>query len=92
MGLCCFVRAFSCSGEQGLIFTAVLKFLVAVASLVAEYGLYGAWGSALVAQGLSTCSSGAQHFVVLRLSCTVAWGIFPGQRSNPFPFHRKADS
>ena len=78
------------SGGYSLI--ASPRFLTVVASLGAAHGLYGAWVSALVAQGLSTCSSGAQHFVVLRLSCTVAWGIFPGQRSNPFPFHRKADS
>ena len=39
MGLCCFVPACSCASEQGLLFTAVLKFVVEVASLVAEYGL-----------------------------------------------------
>lgn len=66
MGLCCFMRAFSCSGEQGLIFTAVLKFLVAVASLVAEYGLCGAWVSAVAAQGLSACSPRAQLHCGLR--------------------------
>ena len=38
LGLCCCVRAFS-SGELGLLFVAVLRLLIAVASLVAEHRL-----------------------------------------------------
>ena len=34
--LCCFVRAFSSRGERGLLFIAVHRLLIAVASLVAE--------------------------------------------------------
>ena len=39
LGLRCCARAFSSCGEQGLLFVAVLRLLIAVASLVAEYGL-----------------------------------------------------
>ena len=39
LGLCCCVRAFSSCGEQGLLFVAVHRVLIAVASLVAEHGL-----------------------------------------------------
>ena len=38
LGLHCCARAFS-SGEQGLLFIAVCRLLIAVASLVAEHGL-----------------------------------------------------
>ena len=39
LGLCCCTRAFSICGELGLLFVAVRRFLIAVASLVAEHGL-----------------------------------------------------
>ena len=39
LGLRCCVRAFSSCGERGLLFVAVLRLLIAVASLVAEHGL-----------------------------------------------------
>ena len=39
LGLCCCARAFSSCGEQGLLFIAVRRPLIAVASLVAEHGL-----------------------------------------------------
>ena len=39
LGLCCCVRAFSSCGKQRLLFVAVCRLLVAVASLVAEHGL-----------------------------------------------------
>ena len=39
LGLCCCVRAFSSCGEQGLLFVAVRRLLIAVASLVVELGL-----------------------------------------------------
>ena len=42
---------FSC-GEWGLIFFAVRRLLIAVASLVAEHGLEGAQASEVVAHGL----------------------------------------
>ena len=39
LGLRCCVQAFSSCGEQGLLFVAVCRLLIAVASLVAEHGL-----------------------------------------------------
>ena len=39
LGLCCCVWAFSSCGERWLLFDAVCGLLIAVASLVAEYGL-----------------------------------------------------
>ena len=39
LGLCCCTRAFSSCGERGLLFVAVSRLLIAVASLVAEHGL-----------------------------------------------------
>ena len=51
--------------------------LVAVASRVAEHRLQG---------------TGASAAVVHRLSCSVACGIFPYQRSNPGPLHWQVGS
>ena len=39
LGLCCCAQAFSSYGEQGLLFVAVRRLLIAVASLVAEHRL-----------------------------------------------------
>ena len=39
LGLCCCVQASSSYGEWGLVFVAVRRLLIAVASLVAEHGL-----------------------------------------------------
>ena len=39
LGLCCCMGAFSSCGERGLLFVAVRRFLIAVASLVAEHRL-----------------------------------------------------
>ena len=39
LGLRCCARAFSSCGEQGLLFVAVCRLLIAVASLVVEHGL-----------------------------------------------------
>ena len=39
LGVCCCARAFSSCGEQGLLFVAVRRLLIAVASLVAEHSL-----------------------------------------------------
>ena len=39
LGLCCHARAFCICSEQGLLFIAVHRRLIAVASLVAEHGL-----------------------------------------------------
>ena len=39
LGLRCCTRAFSSCSEQGLLFVAVHRLLIAVASLVTEHGL-----------------------------------------------------
>ena len=39
LGLCCCAQAFFSRGKQGLLFVAVHRFLIAVASLVADHGL-----------------------------------------------------
>ena len=39
LGLCCCARAFCSCSEWGLLFIAVCRLLIAVASLVAEHGL-----------------------------------------------------
>ena len=39
LGLRCCARVFSSCGERGLLFVAVRRLLIAVASLVAEHGL-----------------------------------------------------
>ena len=39
LGLCCCARAFSSCGERGILFVAVRRLLIKVASLVAEHGL-----------------------------------------------------
>ena len=39
LGLCCCAQAFSSCGERELLFVAVCRLLVAVASLVVEHGL-----------------------------------------------------
>ena len=72
LGLRCCLRAFSSCRERGLLIVVVRRLLIAVASLVAEHGLYGTWASVLMAHGLS---------------CSAACGIFPEQGSNPCPLH-----
>ena len=67
-------RLFSSCSERGLLFVAVHRLLIALASLVAELNS-GGWtqqsqfpGSVVVVHGLS---------------CSMAFGIFPDQGSNP---------
>ena len=53
LGLRCCVRAFSSCGERGLLFVAVRRLLIAVASLVVEHGLQGTRGfSSCVLRGM----------------------------------------
>ena len=82
-------------GERGLLFVAVRRLLIAMASLVAEHGLWvrglqQLWhvGSVVVAHGLQSAGS---VVVAHGLSCSAACGIFPDQGSNPCPLHRQAD-
>ena len=51
------MRAFSTCNELGLLFIAVHGLLIAVAALVAEYGLAGLRASVVGVQGLSSRSS-----------------------------------
>ena len=57
---CCCPWAFSNCGEQGLLPSRGAGLLLAVASLVAEHGLYDAQASTVAALGLSSCGSWAQ--------------------------------
>ena len=53
LGLHCCARAFSSCGKRGLLFAAMHRLLIAVASLVAEHGLQACIG-------FSSCGSQAQ--------------------------------
>ena len=62
LGLCCCARAFFSCGKWGLLFIAVRRLLIALASLVVEHGLQAhrlqqLWhvGSVVVTYGLSSC-------------------------------------
>ena len=88
LGLCCCAWAFSSCGERELLFVVVCGLLTAVASLVAEHGLY-ARASVVVARGLQSVGS---VVVAHGLSCSAACGIFPDQDLNPCPLHWQADS
>ena len=70
------VHRLSSCGRRGLLFFAAHGLLVAVASLVAEHGLWST-GSVAVAHGLS---------------CSAAWRIFLDQGSNPWPLHWQVGS
>ena len=55
LGLRCCAWAFSSRGKWGLLFGAVHRFLIVVASVVAEHGALGARASVVVARRLSIC-------------------------------------
>ena len=69
VNLCCCMRALSTCSEQRLLFIAVHGLLIAVAALVAEYGLQGSWASVVGVQGLSSFSSLALVWIQ-QLWCT----------------------
>ena len=68
LGLCCCVRAFSSCGEWGLLFVAVRRLLIAVASRCRAWAL-GAWASVVVARRLWSAGS---VVVAHRPSCSLA--------------------
>ena len=77
---------------MGFPLVVVSGLLIAVASLVVE----DAWASEVASYGLNSCGSQALE---QRLSscgawtcCSVAYGIFPDQGSNPCLLHWQADS
>ena len=84
LGLRCCAWAFSSCGEQGLLFIAVRRLLIVVASLIAEHGLQ--------AHGLQQLWHTGSVVVAHGLSCSMACGILPEQGSNPCPLHWQADS
>ena len=96
LGLRCCAWAFSSCGKRRLLFVAVCRLLIAVASLVAEHGLQARGlqqlqhaGSVVVAHGLQSSGS---VVVVHGLSCSVACGVFLDQGLNLCPLHWQADS
>ena len=72
LGLHCCTWAFSSCSEQGLLFVAVCRLLVAVASLAVEHRLQGTQASVVVAHVLSR---------------SAACGIFLDQGWNLCPLH-----
>ena len=58
LGLCCCTQAFSSCGEQGLLFIAVHRLLIAVASHCGARAL-GTQASLVVAHSLHSCGSRA---------------------------------
>ena len=80
--LCTGLLQLPVSGDYFLVIVSGL--LIAVASLVVEQGLYGETASVIMAPGLlRTGSAVAMH----RLSCSMAYGLFPAQGSNLWLLH-----
>ena len=77
LGPHCCVGFASVAVSGGYSLDAVRGLLIAVAALVAEHGLQGAWASGVV---------------VHRLSCSEVCGIFRDQGSNLCVRHWQADS
>ena len=86
LGLRCSMSFSPVAASGGFSLTAVLRLLVAAASLIVEPGLRvcGLWVC-----GLSRCGSQALE---LRLSCSVACGMFPDQGSDLCLLHGQAAS
>ena len=75
--------------KQGYSLAMVCGFLIAMASLVVEQGLWGTQASAVAALGpQSTGSTVVAH----RLSCSVSCEIFLNQGPNLCLLHWQADS
>ena len=81
----------SCS-EQGLLHHVARGFSLCWPLLLWSTGSV-LWHTGPRACRLSGCSSQAVDWIVAYgLSCSVAWGIFPGQPWNSCPLHWQADS
>ena len=78
LGLCCGTDLSLVATSRGYSLVAVLRLLIAVASLVGEHGLSSTQASGAAARGLSSCGA-------TWLSCSVARGIFPDQELNSCP-------
>ena len=59
LGLRCCVWAFSSCSERGLLFVALSRLLIAVASLCCRAQALGTQAAVVVARGLSSCGSWA---------------------------------
>ena len=59
LGLRCCTQALSSCGQRGLLFVAVRRLLIEVASLCCGARVLGVWASVVVAHGLSSCDSRA---------------------------------
>ena len=66
LGLRCCVWAFSSCSERGLLFVALSRLLIAVASLCCRAQALGTQAAVVVARGLSSCGSRA-------LECRLMW-------------------
>ena len=82
-------RHFSSCCEWGPIFVAVPGLLTAVASLIAEHGLWGMWPLVVAVPRLQSTGS---TVVAHRLNCSVAHGISPDQGSNQHLLYQQEDS
>ena len=86
--------AFSSCGMRGLLFVAVHRLLIVVASHCGGFSCcgawaLGAWASVVVVHGLYRAGS---VVVAHGLSCSTACGNFPDQGLNLCPLHWQADS
>ena len=84
-GLCCCTWTFSSCWEWGL-----LSSCESQASYCSGFSRCGSW--ALGQEGFSNYGAQASVIMVHRLSCSVAFGIFPDQVLNLCPMPWKADS
>ena len=75
--------------KRGYSLAVVCGFLIAMASLVVEQGLWGTQASAVAALGLQSTGS---TVVAHRLSCSVACEIFLNQGPNLCLLHWQAES
>ena len=91
-----FVKIYLFMAMVGLIAVLALSLVVASRgySLVATQGLLTTVAPLVVEQGLQAHSftSCSMWALELRLSCSLACGIFPDQGLNWYPLHCKADS
>ena len=92
LGLCCFSWALP-SCDQGLLFIAVHRLLIEVASFVEEHGLEGTWTSVVVGHGLS-CSEVCAMFPdqgLNTMSPALAGGFFttrpPGKPEDKYYYY-----
>ena len=96
LGLCCYTGFSLVEGNGGSCLLAVLRLLIAVASLIEEYSLQGTRASVLQQAGsvgaVPWLQSTASVDVVCRRSCSAACEVFLGEGSNSHLLPWQADS